>query len=44
MKMIMITEIKKALVVQNNILKKQNEVLKKQEEELDKSLNNKKKK
>lgn len=42
--MIMITEIKKALVVQNSILKKENEVLKRQEEELDKSMNNKKKK
>ena len=40
----MITEIKKALVVQNSILKKENEVLKRQEEELDKSMNNKKKK
>lgn len=33
--MIMMTQIKKALLIQNSILKKENEALKKQEEELD---------
>jgi hypothetical protein len=33
--MITMTEIKKALAVQNSILKKENEMLKRQEEELD---------
>lgn len=41
--MIMMTEIKKALVIQNNILKKENEVLKNQEEEIDVLINRKKK-
>jgi hypothetical protein len=38
------TEIKKALAIQNSILKKENEMLKKQEEELDVLSNSKKKK
>jgi len=42
--MIIITEIKKALVVQNGILKKENEILKKQEEEVDMLMGTKKKK
>jgi hypothetical protein len=42
--MIVMTEIKKALAVQNSILKKENEMLKSQEEELDHIINAKKKK
>jgi hypothetical protein len=41
--MIMMTEIKRALSVQNGILKKENEMLKKQEEEVDASLKLRKK-
>lgn len=41
--MIMMTEIKKALAIQNSILKKQNEMLKKQEEEIDSLINKRKK-
>lgn len=36
--MIKMTEIKKALTVQNSLLKKENDTLKKQEEELDQIL------
>lgn len=43
MQMILMTEIKKALVIQNSILKKENEVLKNQEEEIDVLINRKKK-
>jgi hypothetical protein len=42
--MITMTEIKKALAVQNSILKKENEMLKRQEEELDAIANARKKK
>ena len=41
--MITMTEIKKALVIQNSILKKENEILKNQEEEIDVLINRKKK-
>lgn len=41
--MIMTTSIKKALMIQNNILRKENEMLKKQEEEVDSIIKNKKK-
>ena len=37
----MMTEIRKALFIQNSILKKENEVLKKQEEEIDAQIKNK---
>ena len=43
MQMITMTEIKKALVIQNSILKKENEILKNQEEEIDVLINRKKK-
>ena len=39
----MTTSIKKALMIQNNILRKENEMLKKQEEEVDSIIKNKKK-
>lgn len=42
--MIRTTEIKKALTIQNAILKKENEELKKQEEEVDQQLVSKRKK
>ena len=41
-KMIMMTSIKKALFIQNSILKKENEMLKKQEEEVDNLLKTRK--
>ena len=40
--MIMMTSIKKALFIQNSILKKENEMLKKQEEEIDNMLRTRK--
>jgi hypothetical protein len=40
--MIMMTSIKKALFIQNGILKKENEMLKKQEEEIDNMLRTRK--
>lgn len=42
--MILSTEIKKALLIQNSILKKENETLKKQEEEVDSLLRSRGKK
>ncbi len=42
--MIVMTEIKKALLAQNAILKRENDMLKKQEEEVDLSLNVRRKK
>ena len=40
--MVVMTEIRKALIIQNGILKKENELLKKQEDEIDAMLKKKK--